>query len=50
MPPATSNCPFVADMRFIDAFDFRVLRENRRVIVGDDDRKEELDDFHEESS
>jgi len=47
LPPATSACPFVADPRFISAFDFRVLRENRRVVAGTDDRKEELDDFHE---
>ena len=46
LPPATSACPFVADLRFIHAFDFRVLRQNRRVVTGDEDRKEELDDFH----
>ena len=33
-------------MRFIRAFEFRVLRENRRVVAGDEDRKEELDGFH----
>ena len=37
----------MADLRFIDAFDFRVLRQNRRVITGNEDRKAELDDFHE---
>ena len=37
----------MADFRFINAFDFRVLRQNRRVISGDEDRKDELDDFHE---
>ena len=47
LPPATSNAPFCADTRFIHAFDFRVLRQNRRVISGDEDRQEELDEFHE---
>ena len=47
LPPATSNAPFIADTRFIHAFDFRVLRQNRRVISGDADRQEELDEFHE---
>ena len=37
----------MADLRFINAFDFRVLRQNRRVITGNEDRKDELDDFHE---
>ena len=33
-------------MRFINAFEFRCLRQNRRVVAGDEDRKQELDDFH----
>ena len=42
LPPATSNCPFVADMRFIKAFEFRCLRQ-----AGDEDRKQELNDVRE---
>ena len=34
-------------MRFINAFEFRCLRQNRRVVAGDEDRTQELDDFHE---
>ena len=34
-------------MRFINAFEFRCLRQNRRVISGDEERELELDDYHE---
>ena len=45
LPPATSKPPFIALPRVYDAFDFRVLRQNRRVIK-DIDRSEEINDFH----
>ena len=37
----------MADLRFINAFEFRCLRQNRRVISGDEERELELDDYHE---
>ena len=46
LPPATSKPPFIALPRvYGGAFDFRVLRQNRRVIH-DADRSEEIEKFH----
>ncbi len=46
LPPATSKPPFIAIPRVHLNFDFRVLRQNRRVIA-DDARKDEIESFHE---
>ena len=46
LPPATSKAPFIISPSVYDVFDFRVLRENRRV-VSDNERAAELDIFHE---
>ena len=46
LPPATSKPPFIALPRVHgSAFDFRVLRQNRRVI-SDAARSEEIENFH----
>ncbi len=45
LPPATSKPPFIAIPRVHLNFDFRVLRQNRRVIA-DDARKDEIESFH----
>ena len=45
LPPATSKPPFIVTPGLHQAFDFRVLRQNRRV-VSDDARRDELDNFH----
>ena len=45
LPPATGKAPFVVDPRVQD-FDFRVLRQNRRVVT-DESRRAELELFHE---
>ena len=45
LPPATSRPPFITAPSVLDAFDFRVLRENRRVVA-DGSRAEELELFH----
>jgi len=45
LPPATSKPPFIVLPSVYEQFDFRVLRQNRRVI-GDENRSEELEDFH----
>lgn len=45
LPPATSKPPFVVLPMIAETFDFRVLRQNRRVCT-DDARKEELEEFH----
>ena len=45
MPPATSKPPFISIPRVYQKFDFRVLRQNRRV-VSDARRADELEDFH----
>ena len=46
LPPATSKPPFIVDPKVCDTFQFRSLRQNRRVVAGTDDRKDELEDFH----
>ena len=46
LPPATSKAPFIVTPSVIENFEFRVLRENRRVVTGDASREEELEDFH----
>ena len=45
LPPATSKPPFISIPRVYQTFDFRVLRQNRRV-VSDARRADELEDFH----
>ena len=45
MPPATSKPPFIALPYVHHRFDYRVLRQNRRVVT-DDLRKDEIDIFH----
>ena len=43
LPPATSQPHFfAADPKVFEIFDFRVLRQNRRLAVG----KQDLDAFH----
>ena len=46
MPPATSKPPFVI-LPYVQNFDFRVLRQNRRVVKSDGpDRQNEIETFH----
>ena len=45
LPPATSRAPFIIHPRVVREFDFRCLRENRRVVQ-DQSRLGELDLFH----
>ena len=45
MPPASSRAPFIVHPHVVRHFDFRCLRENRR-IVQDEFRRAELDCFH----
>ena len=45
LPPATTKQPFICHTSVHGTFDFRVLRENRRVCI-DEARSKELDDFH----
>ena len=45
LPPATSRAPFIIHPRVVREFDFRSLRENRRVVQ-DESRRDELDLFH----
>ncbi len=45
LPPATSRAPFITAPSVCGAFDFRVLRENRRVVAVAG-RAEELEGFH----
>ena len=44
LPPASSQAPFVV-LSTVQSFDFRVLRQNRRVVK-DAGRQPELDQFH----
>ena len=46
LPPATSKPPFIVDPMVCSRFQFLSLRQNRRVVAGTDDRKAELEDFH----
>ena len=46
LPPATSKPPFIVLPSVFEGFDFRVLRQNRRV-VNDPARKAEIYYFHE---
>ena len=45
LPPATSKPPFIMLDTVYKTFDFRVLRENRRVTV-DAERANESEEFH----
>ena len=48
LPPATGNPPFIAtDPEFIHRFEFRVLRQNRRLSPAHDvESQASLDEFH----
>ena len=48
LPPATSNPPFIAgDLELLTVFEFRVLRQNRRLAVGSSEEGQQaLDTFH----
>ena len=50
LPPATSQAPFIRLGMVHNHFDFRVLRQNRRVVKesGEDSsyRKTEIENFH----
>jgi len=45
LPPATTERSFICEPSVHDSFDFRVLRQNRRVFV-EADRAEESEEFH----
>ena len=45
LPPASSRAPFIVHPHVVRHFDFRCLRENRRVVQ-DESRRAELDCFH----
>ena len=45
LPPATSKPPFIAIPDVHCGFDYRVLRQNRRVVA-DETRKDEIEAFH----
>ena len=45
LPPATSKPPFIAIPNVHRRCDYRVLRQNRRVVA-DDARKDEIEAFH----
>ena len=45
LPPATSKPPFIVLPSVYERFDFRVLRQNRRVVT-DLARREEIETFH----
>eukprot|EP00973_Karenia_brevis_P020931 2878410-Karenia_brevis.AAC.1 len=45
LPPATSKLPFIAVLWVVERFSLRVLRQNRRVVIGDTSRKAELEEF-----
>ena len=45
LPPATSKPPFIVIESVFNTFEFRVLRENRRVTV-DAERATESEEFH----
>ena len=47
LPPATTKPPFIILDTIHQQFEFRMLRENRRVIQGDVTRNAELQEFHE---
>jgi hypothetical protein len=46
LPPATSKAPFIVLPSVHEGFDFRMLRQNRRVTA-DPERAAELEAFHE---
>jgi hypothetical protein len=48
LPPATSKAPFIRLPSVRNEFEFSVLRQNRRVVKGDDSdaRKAEIENFH----
>ena len=45
LPPATSKPPFIAIPEVHRGFDYRVLRQNRRVVA-DEARKHDIEAFH----
>jgi len=47
LPPATSKAPFIRLPFVRNEFEFRVLRQNRRVVKADgESRREEIENFH----
>ena len=47
LPPATSKAPFIVLNSVHETFDFRVLRENRRLKRGGDEKRfAEFENFH----
>ena len=44
LPPATGRAPFVVEPH-VRNFEFRVLRQNRRVVQ-DEERRDEIELFH----
>ena len=50
LPPATGHAPFIRIDDVHNGFDFRVLRQNRRVVKGEEGdttaRAAELETFH----
>ena len=45
LPPATSRAPFIVSRAVYEKFDFRVLKQNRRV-VSDHARRAQIEEFH----
>jgi hypothetical protein len=45
LPPATGKAPFIVLPR-VQGWEFRVLRQNRRVVQ-DEARRDEIEQFHE---
>ena len=46
LPPASIRPPFIVSPAVTSDFEFRVLRQNRRIISGDSARAAELENFH----
>ena len=44
LPPATGRAPFIV-LKIVHGFEYRVLRENRRVVQ-DETRRDEIEAFH----
>ena len=41
LPPATSKAPFIVVPWVVQRFDFRVLRQNRRIVAGTEARRDD---------
>ena len=46
LPPASSRPPFIISPSVFEQFDFRVLRQNRRVVSGSGSKAAEIENFH----